>query len=648
MTAQTNKHISALNHYIKKGRFYKTVVEEGSDIIFIVTYDGLILYCNNSAKGTLGYSRNSLINKYIFHFIHPEILDNFKIEFNKCLKKRFSASVEFQFKCKDGTYKFFEFNAINLKHNDGLNGLLLDCRDISQRKRDAEELVRAQKAKELFLANISHEIRTPINGIAGMADLLSQNPSAEDQVLYLKAIKSSAENLKVIINDILDISSIESGKLRFERINFYIEDLLRSLINTFRLQAQAKGISLSYTLASEIPPVFIGDPVRLNQILVNLVGNAIKFTHQGRIHIHTTLHTIKHKDYYLRIDVSDTGIGIPRSKIKKIFESFSQADASVTRKYGGTGLGLTIVKQLVEMQRGSIKVVSKENEGSTFTVIIPYQVGAAEVHQTPSKIAVTMSARIKSASILLVEDNDINRLYASSILKMWGCHFDTAENGQVALEKIKNNHFDLVLMDIQMPVMDGFEATRHIRNLDGRKKNVPVVALTANATQRDIENCISHGMNDCLTKPFTQEDLLRILDKHLGNKIFESGEVRENQNKGTSNHAYLAYLERVSGNNKAFVIEIAETIIQSIPQNLNEISMHMQQKNWNELARVAHKIKPSITLMGLNQLKDRIVSLEEEAKSKKKPELIIELAEEIKDSLTEAVESLKVQLNSYS
>jgi PAS domain S-box-containing protein len=647
MKMKKSTSVSSLSTYIRKGLFYKTVVEQGTDLIFIVTYDGQILYCNNSAKDTLGYRPSSLINNYFFKFIPAPILENFKKEFSRCVKRKYSANIEFQFKCKDGTIKFFEFNAINLKQKDELEGLLLDCRDISQRKKDSEELLRLQKAKDLFLANISHEIRTPINGIAGMADLLSQNPSADDQVLYLKAIKSSAENLKVIINDILDISSIESGKLKFERINFHIEDLLRSLMNTFRMQAHEKGISLQYTLDSSIPPVFLGDPVRLNQILINLVGNAIKFTHRGHIHVKTSLHQVKGKDYHIRFEITDTGIGIPQSKIKKIFESFSQADASVTRKYGGTGLGLTIVKQLVEMQRGRIKVVSKENEGSTFTVIIPYQIGTDEVHQVQSKIAVTTSARIKSASILLVEDNDINRLYASSILKMWGCSFDTAENGQVALEKVTNNHFDLVLMDVQMPVMDGFEATHHIRNLKSKKKEVPIVALTANATQRDIGNCIAHGMNDCLIKPFTQEDLLRMLDKHLGNKIFEA-HVPAQRTAKSGTQADLSYLEKVSGNNKAFVIEIAETIIHSLPQNLDEISEHMEKKNWNEVARIAHKIKPSITLMGLGKLKDRIVSLEEEAKSRKKPALIIELAEEIKGSLTEAVESLKDQLNSYS
>jgi PAS domain S-box-containing protein len=640
--------MESISRYIKKGLFYKTVVEEGTDIIFIVTYDGLIHYCNNSVKESLGYNPKALINKYIFEFIEPGIVENLKDEIKKSSKRHYSKSVEFQIRTKSGIYKFYEFNAINLKKKDGLDALLLDCRDISQRKKDSQELMRAQKAKELFLANISHEIRTPINGIAGMAELLSQNPTAEDQALYLKAIKSSAENLKVIINDILDISAIESGKLKLERINFNLEELLHSLVNGFHMQAHEKGISIHYTLDSNIPPIFIGDPVRLNQILINLVGNAVKFTHEGFIHISASLQQIKKTEYYLKFVVADTGIGIPQKKLKTIFESFSQADVSVTRKYGGTGLGLTIVKQLVEMQKGTIKVESKEDSGSTFTVIIPYSLGAIEATQSPVKAKALNKDFIKNTRILLVEDNDINRLYAGSILKMWGCLFDTAENGQVAVEKQKQNQYDLVLMDIQMPIMDGFEATRLIRNEEGQKGKVPIVALTANATKRDIDKCMAEGMNDCLTKPFTQDDLLKILNKHLVDQKIDSETILINGTASVGSHADLRYLEKVSGNNKSFVKEIAETIINSIPVSLQEMEILIKDKNWSEVARVAHKIKPSVTLIGLNKLKTTISSLEEEAKKKKRIKLIKELAGEIDKQLKTAVESLKVQLNSYS
>ncbi len=639
--------MKSLSGYVKKGLFYKSVVEEGSDIIFIVNYEGLILYCNNSVK-ELGYKDSAITGKNFFDFIEPSLLIEFKKEFQKSIRRRFSESVEFQFRCKDKSYKFFEFNSINLKQKDGLEGMILDCRDISQRKKDAEELLRAQKAKELFLANISHEIRTPINGIAGMADLLNQNPSAEDQVLYLKAIKTASENLKVIINDILDLASIESGKLRFEKINFNLDKTIRSLVDTFRLQTQEKGIKLEYHKDPKIPNIYIGDPVRLNQILINLISNALKFTHQGSITVSVSFDQIKNKDYYLKFEIRDTGIGIPKTKLKTIFESFSQADASVTRKYGGTGLGLTIVRQLVRMQHGSINVSSEENNGSLFTVIIPYKTGISDEQTTGSKPGLSKELHLQNASVLLVEDNDINRLYAGSILKMWGCPFDTAENGEVAIQKLKNSHFDLILMDIQMPVMDGFEATRAIRQWTSTKGKIPIIALTANATQRDIDKCISIGMNDCLTKPFTQEDLLKVLDKHMGRKFHIVQSVNNKTVSNKNNKVDFSYLENVSGNNKSFIKEIAEAFIKSIPNSIHELDMHSENENWTELARVAHKIKPSITLLGVHNLKEKIVKLEEEAKLHKNPWQINKLSKEISIELEETLASLKVQISSYS
>jgi len=639
--------MKSLSEYVKKGLFYKPVVEVGSDIIFIVSYDGLILYCNNSIK-QLGYKERSIVGKNFFDFIDPSLEVSFKKEFKKSTVRRFTKSVEFQFKCKDKSYKFFEFNAINLKQKDGLEGLILDCRDISQRKKDAEELLRAQKAKELFLANISHEIRTPINGIAGMADLLNQNPSAEDRSLYLKAIKTASENLKVIINDILDLASIESGKLKFEKIHFDLNKTIRSLVDTFRLQSNEKGIHLNYHKDPTVPSVFIGDPVRLNQILINLISNALKFTHQGSIHITVSLEQIKNKDYHIKFEIKDTGIGIHKSKLRTIFESFSQADASVTRKYGGTGLGLTIVRQLVQMQHGSIRVASEENKGSLFTVVIPYRIGTTDEQISGEKIGLNKSLQLQSASILLVEDNDINRLYAGSILRMWGCPFDTAENGEIAIEKLKKSHFDLVLMDIQMPVMDGFETTKVIRQWSNEKSKIPIIALTANATQKDIDKCISLGMNDCLTKPFTQEDLLKMLGKYLGNKFHLIHSLSQHVSTNQHDKVDFSYLEKVSGNNKDFIKEIAEAFIKSIPNSIQDLDKHADHENWTELARIAHKIKPSITLLGVHNLKDKIVKLEEEAKLHKNPWLINKLSKEISYELQETLDSLKIQINSYS
>jgi signal transduction histidine kinase len=281
---------------------------------------------------------------------------------------------------------------------------------------------------------MSHEIRTPINGIAGIAGLLSQDHNLEEREMYLNAIKHSAENLKVIINDILDLSAIESGKLKFEQIGFNLTDIIPSLISTFTYQAKEKNISLNYEIEGKLNTILVGDPVRLNQILINLISNAVKFTHAGSVNVKCELESQQKRMYWVKITVQDTGVGIPPDKLNTIFESFSQADESVTRRYGGTGLGLTIARQLVDLQKGKIDVESKEHIGSTFTVKIPYPVdknnsAQKSILDTKNK---EMDGIEGSLKVLLVEDNDINRLYAKSILKNWKCQTDVAENGLIA------------------------------------------------------------------------------------------------------------------------------------------------------------------------------------------------------------------------
>ncbi len=609
-----------LQQYVKKGSFYEAVVEDGSDIIFIVDYEGTIRYHNTAVHKTLGYRPKSLNGRNFFDYILPETVDVLKRQFKKSQQRAYTQNIEFQFLCHDYSYRFLEFNAINLKHKEGLDGFILDCRDIAQRKENEAELVRLQKAKEQFLANISHEIRTPMNGIAGMAGLLGQNPSPEERETYLNAIKHSAENLKLIINDILDLAAIESGKLSFEKIAFNLKDFLPSLISTFMYQAREKRISLDYHIDENLNKILVGDPVRLNQILINLISNAVKFTHTGSIKVLCTADREQKGICWVRIEVTDSGVGIPQDKLNTIFESFSQADASVTRKYGGSGLGLTIVKQLVELQKGRITVTSKENEGSSFTVLVPYGIGrkGAVTQSSPKNEKALKAVNASQLVVLLVEDNDINRLYAKSILKNWQCYTDTAENGLVAIEKIKNQAYDVVLMDIQMPVMDGYETTKAIRLMNSPMRDVPVIALTANATKADVEKCIAAGMNDYLPKPFTPDDLYRKL--FIEQKISPKHKVKL---KGTTitpvNQLYnLDYLRSVSGNNEEFIREMVLTFTQTIPPLLVEMKQALNDSDWPKLARQAHQIKPSFTLMGLTELRSNILFIEENSKASTK------------------------------
>ena len=632
-----------LKSYVKKGLFFKSVVEDGSDIIFIVDYNGEILYHNNSTKETLGYKLNSLVGRNFFDLILPSTLAEFRKQYKTSTKKKFNESVEFQFLCKNKSYKYLEFNSINLKHKEGINGLILDCRDITQRKEDAAELLRAQKAKEQFLANVSHEIRTPINGIAGMAALLSQNPTPKEQVTYLNAIKSAADNLKVIINDILDLASIESGKLKFERIGFNINELLVSIIDSFTVQSMQKKIELSFTLDERISQILIGDPFRLNQILINLIGNALKFTHEGEIKINCSLDKIHGKNQYIKIDVTDTGIGIPAEKLNTIFESFSQADASVTRKYGGTGLGLTIVRQLVELQKGKITVQSVEDVGTTFSITIPYLIG--DINQIEENASIINKNKadqvsLKGLKILLTEDNDINRLYATSILKMWECQTDTAENGYVALEKVRNNDYDVILMDIQMPVMDGFEATKAIK-LSGREKTqIPIIALTANATAKDIEKCLAAGMVDCIGKPFTPQTLFSMLAKYNQLRTIK-GELNAKNISNIFEKIDLTYLQKVSDNNKEFVAEIVNSFITITPNALSDIRSYLQKRDWVKMEREVHKIKPTLSMIGLVVTREKAIEIELLTHSQADNRRLKNITNEFCDNIEHAIGELK-------
>lgn len=596
-----------LTAYIRKGKFYEAVVEQGSDIIFIVDFSGNIHY-HNAAVKALGYRSGSLIGKNIFDYISPETVESFQRHFRQSQRKAYNQKIEFQLRCRDKSYRYFEFNSINLKHRGGPEGLILDCRDITQRKQDAAELLRLQKSKEQFLANISHEIRTPINGIAGMIELLSQNPSDEDHHKYLKAVRHSAENLKVIINDLLDLSVIESGKLQFEKIPFNPAELIQNLALTFTYQIQEKRLDLQVDIAPEVNRMIIGDPARLNQILTNLLSNAVKFTHRGSISITAKLQRLRSARCLLRVSVRDTGVGIPPDKLQIIFESFSQADASVTRRYGGTGLGLAITRQLVELQRGSVAVHSTENVGSEFTISVPY-LCTEKFGKTPAKAKQFIEQPPPGLRVLVVEDNEVNRMYAEALLKSWRCVTDTAENGVMAVEKVKSGLFDVVLMDVQMPVMDGYDSTQTIRKMPGKTGSIPIVALTANATRADLDKCLAAGMNAYLPKPFTRDDLYRVLFVEL--RLTPSDQKKDFPDNTELN---LAYLERTSNNDKGFVLDIVSTFVQSTSVIIRELENHIAQSNWYEAGRLIHQIKPSLSLLGMNTLKEMAAKLETSCK----------------------------------
>ena len=381
-----------------------------------------------------------------------------------------------------------------------------------------QKLTESLKIKEQFLANISHEIRTPLNGIIGFIQLMEESRLSDEQKEYIRVIKTSGETLMVIINDILDFTRNKNGKIIFEKINFNLGELLANVSALLTTRVREKGLKYSCEMGSDVPAFVVGDPTRLTQVLLNLIGNSAKFTERGSIQLKVKKALQEQQQVILEFSVCDTGIGIPGEKLSTIFEEFMQASNDTTRKYGGSGLGLAIVKQLVEMQQGSISVQSAVGEGTTFSFQLAFGIGKAD-EAVP--LTVNDIPRLDGTRVLVVEDNTVNQMLAEKHLLSWRCQVMLAENGREALQKLQEHEFDLVLMDLQLPEMDGYEAANWIRkNFHGPKSNIPIIAVTAHATAEDREKCLEAGMDAYVSKPFDWKKL-RVMMATLLNEAKE-------------------------------------------------------------------------------------------------------------------------------
>jgi signal transduction histidine kinase/CheY-like chemotaxis protein len=387
---------------------------------------------------------------------------------------------------------------------------------IEMRTRELEEanqkLQRANEAKSIFLSNMSHEIRTPLNGIIGITDLMRHDKQSEENEEMLNSIKYSADHLLKVVNEILDFSKIEAGKVSYEKIDFNLFQLLTEIVRNFEINANKKGIEVLYEKDELVPAFVKGDATKLNQVISNLMGNALKFTHQGHIKLEVKCKKEQPEHHQLEFIISDTGIGISKENLNKVFDSFIQSDNKIAHKYGGTGLGLSISKKLIEQQGGNIFVESTYGKGTSFCFMLPFL--KSRLKQNPNEKK--MEYKPLHMHGLLVEDNKINQFVAIQLLKKWSIQVDVANNGKEALHLLKSENYDFILMDLQMPVLGGIETTKIIRDPHSQVLNhqVPIIALTANVFSEIKTEVFASGFNEFISKPLVAEDLYRVLKKH--------------------------------------------------------------------------------------------------------------------------------------
>lgn len=478
--------------------------------------------------------------------------------------------------------------------------------NLKSKKNQAESVA---EMKASFLANMSHEIRTPMNGIMGLTRLLLKTNLNIKQTDYLNSIQSSSDTLLVIINDILDISKIEAGKLSLENTDFLFVDLLNSVISVFEERAAEKGIEIIANYhAVNLPQVLVGDSVRLNQILYNLIGNAIKFTAEGSVAVSVDVLSINLEEVRLRFGVSDTGIGINKEQKKNLFNAFSQAKLSTTRKFGGTGLGLSIVKKLVEVQGGSIHVESETGKGSSFLIelVYPHKKRAESVLSNKQLLE---QINLTGVHVLLVEDNPINQLVATELLSEVDAQSEIANNGEECLMAYDSNKHHIILMDMQMPVMNGYETIKKLRE---RGVDVPIIALTAHVTEIEVENFTKIGANDYLSKPYKPENLYeKILNLLENPPVVEFGSEKEIKliEEGCQMWDKSFLLNYIGGSEKTF-LKIFSKIKSEIPKDIQVLTGFKSNRDFDKLGAILHKMKPTFQMIGNTTLYNVICQLE--------------------------------------
>ena len=502
-------------------------------------------------------------------------------------------------------------------------------------KEQTEELA---KTKEIFMANMSHEIRTPVNAIYGFAEQLLYHSFDEKSQELIDIIKSSSDHLVKLVNDILDFAKLQNASIVLEKSHFQIRKVCEEIQLLFGRKATENHTGLSYSIGKSTPLVLLGDSYRLKQILINLIGNAVKFTAQGEIHFSVDCVMKSNESLDLILKVADTGIGISEDMQGKVFDDFTQAESDTTRKYGGTGLGLSIVKKLVELHQGSVTLKSKKNQGTTVTCVLPYAVGDWEQLPVITQ-ELYIPEKIKGLKFLIVDDEEYNRMLFRTILKRWEVSFDESEDGLKALERIQRSRYDLVFMDVRMPEPDGLKVTSRIRNELGKSEaELPIIGISATHTAEDLQEFRQTGMNTFLPKPFTEKMLLDVIlsvlksiqDQSVTADVKTSETISRDHPKVDLSHLYHLADQDVS-----FVKQMLDKFIETTRQGLQEIHHAVEKGNSEEVMETAHKISSPCKHLGADGLYTRLKAMEEEARNHKNMAILAQMSE---NSLKEFLE----------
>jgi two-component system sensor kinase len=632
---------ATLEHVAGSEARFRSLVQHSTDVITVVDASGKVSFQGPSVERVFGFAPHELIGQNLRTWLHPDDADDVldAIDRNRHATDADTEVIECRLKRRDGSWISCETTLTNLSDDENVRGVVLNTRDITERKQNEERLaaavdaaLEASRLKSAFLANMSHEIRTPMNGVIGMVDLLRATPLDEEQLDYIDAMAQSAESLVAIIDDVLDVSKIEAGKLTIENADFNLRALIDATVAPLQPSAADRHITLSGHVDTHVPTAINGDRLRVRQVINNLLSNAIKFTPVGGV----TLEVTRQHDM-LRFEVRDTGIGIPKDACEHLFEPFVQADASTTRRYGGTGLGLAISKQLVNLMGGEISVTSEVGVGSTFWFTLPL-VTAEHVVPVPTE-ATAPAVEVKSGGkILVVEDNAVNRKVAVGILRILGYVADVAADGVEAVEALQRRRYDAVLMDCQMPRMDGYDATRAIRSLENGERHTPIIAMTASAMTSDREACLAAGMDDFLSKPIARDALASTLAETINGNAGRS-EVAVDERRVERFDAELIEGLRAMDEDGTFLRELIDLFRSATAQDMRALRDAVAAGDATAMKTTAHRAKGASRNLGLRALSASLNAVELCAAAP--PPVIADALAVVEDDLADALDYLQ-------